>query len=86
MLNNIEMRDIITDFRKALKSKGWKIEDINSELITDIEAIFNSGLKNLALYEKKIKEYEKPKLTKCYNCGQMVEMISSGEFCPKCFC
>jgi rubrerythrin len=32
---------------------------------------------------------EKPqlsKLTKCYNCGEMVEMISSGEFCPKCKC
>jgi hypothetical protein len=26
------------------------------------------------------------KLTKCYNCGEMVEMISSGEFCPKCMC
>jgi len=25
-------------------------------------------------------------LTECSNCNAMVEMISSGEFCPKCFC
>lgn len=27
-----------------------------------------------------------PKLVKCDNCGEMVEMISTGEFCPCCFC
>jgi len=27
-----------------------------------------------------------PKLVKCDNCGEMVQMISSGEFCPCCFC
>lgn len=26
------------------------------------------------------------KLTKCTNCGEMVKMISTGEFCPKCMC
>ena len=26
------------------------------------------------------------KLTECSNCGDKVEMISSGEFCPHCFC
>jgi hypothetical protein len=25
-------------------------------------------------------------LVKCSNCDEMVEMISSGEFCPHCFC
>ena len=28
----------------------------------------------------------KPNLVKCSNCDEMVEMISSGEFCPCCFC
>lgn len=27
-----------------------------------------------------------PKLVKCDNCGDKVEMISSGEFCPHCLC
>jgi hypothetical protein len=27
-----------------------------------------------------------PKLVKCDNCDEMVEMISTGEFCPCCFC
>lgn len=26
------------------------------------------------------------KLTECSSCGDKVEMISSGEFCPHCFC
>jgi hypothetical protein len=26
------------------------------------------------------------KLVECSNCGDKVEMISSGEFCPHCFC
>lgn len=26
------------------------------------------------------------KLVECRNCGDKVEMISSGEFCPHCFC
>lgn len=26
------------------------------------------------------------KLVECSNCGDIVEMISSGEFCPHCFC
>jgi hypothetical protein len=26
------------------------------------------------------------KLVKCDNCDEMVEMISTGEFCPCCFC
>lgn len=30
--------------------------------------------------------YSKNKLVKCSNCDEMVEMISSGEFCPCCFC
>jgi len=25
------------------------------------------------------------KLTKCRNCGDMVEMVSTGEMCPHCF-
>ena len=25
-------------------------------------------------------------LTKCENCGEMIEMVSSGESCPCCFC
>lgn len=24
--------------------------------------------------------------TKCRNCGEMVEMISTGEMCPNCYC
>ena len=26
------------------------------------------------------------KVVECDNCGEMVEMISTGEFCPKCQC
>lgn len=26
------------------------------------------------------------KLVECRNCGDKVEMVSSGEFCPHCFC
>lgn len=26
------------------------------------------------------------KLVECSNCGDKVKMISSGEFCPHCFC
>lgn len=29
---------------------------------------------------------QNPKLTKCSNCGDVVEMISNGEFCHNCFC
>jgi hypothetical protein len=29
---------------------------------------------------------EQPKLVKCSNCDEMVEMISTGEMCPCCFC
>lgn len=25
-------------------------------------------------------------LVECSNCNEVVEMISTGEFCPKCFC
>jgi len=24
--------------------------------------------------------------TKCYNCDEMVVLVSTGEFCPSCFC
>jgi len=27
-----------------------------------------------------------PKLEKCYNCYEMVKMVSTGEICPKCKC
>jgi len=30
--------------------------------------------------------FSKQKLVKCNNCGDNVEMISEGEFCPNCFC
>jgi len=43
-------------------------------------------LKYIKDLEKYIDYLEKPKLTKCYNCGEMVEMIPSGKFCPKCSC
>lgn len=26
------------------------------------------------------------KLVECRNCGDIVEMVSAGEFCPRCFC
>lgn len=29
---------------------------------------------------------DKSKLVKCSNCNEMVEMISTGEFCPRCYC
>lgn len=29
---------------------------------------------------------EQTNLTQCSNCDEMVKMVSSGEFCPKCFC
>ena len=38
------------------------------------------------LVELFLKEYpQHPPLTVCYNCGEVVEMVSEGEFCPKCF-
>ena len=27
-----------------------------------------------------------PNLVKCRNCNEEVEMVISGQFCPKCFC
>jgi hypothetical protein len=36
---------------------------------------------------EKAKEYLKHDgKTNCRNCGEVVEMVSSGEFCPMCFC
>ncbi len=29
---------------------------------------------------------QQPEKTKCYNCHEMVVMISTGEFCPNCSC
>jgi hypothetical protein len=33
-----------------------------------------------------IEECEKQDLEKCCNCDEMVEMVSEGWFCPKCYC
>ena len=35
---------------------------------------------------KDIKDGKISNFKKCDNCGEMVEMISTGEFCPKCYC
>lgn len=35
---------------------------------------------------KPISEDKAKKLTECYNCKEMVEMISLGEMCPNCTC
>lgn len=48
----------------------------------------------IAEHESEVKKLNLPdvskcnenELTKCENCGDMVKMISSGEFCPHCFC
>lgn len=37
-------------------------------------------------YDKGIEDANSKKLVECRNCGDTVEMVSSGEFCPKCFC
>ena len=29
---------------------------------------------------------DQPNLTQCHNCGEMVEMIVTGEICPVCKC
>lgn len=31
-------------------------------------------------------EFDKDDIVKCSICGAMVEMISTGEICPHCFC
>ena len=41
-------------------------------------------LKNCNL--QNVSKCNESKLTKCPNCGDMVEMISTGEMCPNCFC
>ena len=43
-----------------------------------------SEVKKLTIHD--VSKCNETKLTKCYNCGDMVEMISTGEVCPHCFC
>lgn len=37
-------------------------------------------------YIGEVDDIESSKKTECRNCGEMVEMIPTGEFCPSCFC
>lgn len=49
-------------------------EDISKdEAVSKLLSLFNDGGYRT-----------QPKLVKCDNCEEMVEMISSGEFCPCC--
>jgi hypothetical protein len=41
---------------------------------------------NLLLRLFDVSRCNSDKLVECSNCGDNVEMISSGEFCPHCFC
>ena len=65
--------DVKIEVYKSLKRRGWDIDDINSDLLNDFVDM------QLHLINTK-------RLTKCYNCGEYVEMISTGEFCPNCKC
>jgi hypothetical protein len=40
----------------------------------------------LALRQLDVSGCNSDKLVECSNCGDRVKMISSGEFCPHCFC
>lgn len=46
----------------------------------------HSAYEQLRQYFVDSLNFDSNKLTKCSNCGDKVKMISTGEFCPNCFC
>ena len=56
--------------------------------LDDLKKCFLNNTESLSMILEAMEEYKNSpdKLTKCYNCGEMVEMVSEGEFCPKCIC
>lgn len=67
--------------------KNKKIEEeINKLTEKERDGCLGAGVLESELYNLFLSVIQKESnLTKCNNCGQMVEMISPGEFCPKCF-
>ena len=68
------------------KYEGWfsytRREELKKEMEADLESLF------IALRQPPVSECnaDSDKLVECINCCDKVEMISSGEFCPHCFC
>lgn len=76
---------------------GWEIttNENGIEMATLPRLKMNEILEYLKYAETELKKLRvadvsrcstEPKLVKCDNCDEMVEMISTGEFCPCCFC
>lgn len=62
-----------------MKDRVNKIfNDLKNEVITEKQAHESV----LSLFD----EIEQAKLSKCYSCDELVEMVVGDEFCPKCFC
>lgn len=62
----------------------------DTELITRLSRVWDAYYDLKSEVEKlnlpDVSKCNENELTKCENCGDMVKMISSGEFCPHCFC
>lgn len=80
--NEFFERQLITDANSVIDKNAHKFS--RNDLITFAEAYHKHKVKNLNI--PCVSKCNENELTKCENCGDMVKMISSCEFCPHCFC
>lgn len=72
--------------------KNTKMEKLYKDFVRDkypkTDGLLNTDVQTFAIeFGKYITEQSRQqKLVECSNCGDKVEMVSSGEFCPRCFC
>jgi hypothetical protein len=88
----------MTTIQQDLQAFFAKYPEVSIEQFAQMADVYaitvQRGLEGEKLWESSIERIKsvidvyctKPKLVKCDNCDEMVEMISTGEFCPCCFC
>lgn len=83
MLNEIIK---MIELSKNTKGQDWRhnIKQIKIKINEYAKEYHESEVKKLNIPD--VSKCNENELTKCENCGDMVKMISSGEFCPHCFC
>ena len=86
---DIDMAEM--SYNEHFEQPGKSAEEPSiDQLIPKSRLLIKDGIEWIPIDTAKqaMQEYHQqgmPKLTKCYNCGEIVKMISKGEFCPKCY-
>lgn len=74
--------EYIKEFTKYKESKGEKaIYRVNDN---DGNTYYSDDY--VKWLEQELRQASSENLVECSNCGDKVKMITTGEFCPHCFC